>query len=99
MGKWGSGRQKTWHEKEGSKMKISYEGGVENRVKQTGGVVCSLCCSTIIQSVGAAVAGVGACAYGAKKGYDYYKQCKTKKKSKSKKKNNTKKKSKSSKKI
>lgn len=85
---WESGgswsRPKTWHEKEGSKMKTYYA---------EGGAVCAPCVAPLLLNpVGATVAGVGVCAYGAKKGYDYYK------KNKSKKKNNTKKKSKSSKK-
>ena len=96
---WESGgswsRPKTWHEKDGSKMKTYYaEGGVKDVKKQTGGVCAPCVAPLLLNPVGATVAGIGACAYGAKKGYDYYKQCKSKKK----KKKNTKKKSKSSKK-
>ena len=56
--------------------------------QQTGGAVCAPCAVPLLFTpVGAAAVGVGACAYGAKKGYDYYKKKKkTKKKSKSKKK-------------
>lgn len=87
---WESGgswsRPKTWHEKEGSKMKTYNAGG---SFIQRGGVCAPCAAPLLFTPVGAAVAGVGACAYGAKKGYEYYNKGsakKTKKKSKSKKK-------------
>ena len=86
---WESGgswsRPKTWYEKDGSKLVSVHEGGGQN--KQTGGVVpCVPCAAAVVGTgpIGMGIAAVGACAYGAKKGYDYY--CKKKKKSTKKKK-------------
>ena len=85
---WESGgswsRPKTWHEKEGSKMKTYNEGEYSQR-----GGFCAPCAAPVLFTpAGAVAAGVGACAYGAKKGYEYYKKDKkgkkTKKKNKSK---------------
>lgn len=63
---WESGgswsRPKSWHEKEGSKMKTYYA---------EGGVACVPCAAPLLVTpVGAAAVGVGVCAYGIKKGYD-----------------------------
>lgn len=87
---WESGgswsRPKTWHEKEGSKMKTYNAGGT---FIQRGGVCVPCAAPLLFTPVGGVVAGLGACAYGAKKGYDYYTKGsakKTKKKSKKKKK-------------
>jgi len=74
---WESGgswsRPKKWHEQEGSKLQSHY---------QEGGVVpCVPCAAAVIGSgpIGVGIAAVGACGYGAKKGYDYYNKCKSKK--------------------
>jgi hypothetical protein len=79
---WESGgswsRPKKWHEQDGSKLQSHY---------QEGGVVpCVPCAAAVIGSgpIGVGIAAVGACGYGAKKGYDYYNKCKSKKKSKKK---------------
>jgi hypothetical protein len=97
---WESGgswsRPKTWYEKEGSKFVSMYEGGGQKN-KQTGGVVpCVPCAVAVVGSgpVGMGIAAVGACAYGAKKGYDYYYKKKKKSTKKKKKKKSTKKKKK-----
>ena len=95
---WESGgswsRPKGWYEKEGSKMKS---------IHQTGGVVPCVPCAVAVVSnpIGLGLAGVGACAYGAKKGYNYVISCKNKgkkdkkgKKEKKKEKKNKKKKTK-----
>ena len=74
---WESGgswsRPKKWHEQEGSKLQSHY---------QEGGVVpCVPCVAAVIGTgpIGVGIAAVGACGYGAKKGYDYYNKCKSKK--------------------
>ena len=104
---WESGgswsRPKKWYEKEGSKIHSHYQGGYTKKVgytkkdEQTGGVVpCVPCAAAVVGSgpIGMGIAAVGACAYGAKKGYDYYDKCKSKRKGKSKGKKKGKKKSK-----
>jgi hypothetical protein len=89
---WESGgswsRPKKWHEQDGSKLQSHY---------QEGGVVpCVPCVAAVIGTgpIGVGIAAVGACGYGAKKGYDYYNKCKSKKKSKKKGKSKDKKKGK-----
>lgn len=98
---WESGgswtRPKKWYEKEGSKLQSHYQGGYAN--EQRGGFACVPCAAAVVGTgpVGMGIAAVGACAYGAKKGYDYYDKCKTKKankKGKKKGKKNSKKKGK-----
>jgi hypothetical protein len=86
---WESGgswsRPNKWYEKEGSRLTSHYQGSYDN--VQKGGVVpCVPCAAAVIGTgpVGMGIAAVGACAYGAKKGFDYYDKCKSKKKSKGK---------------
>ena len=77
----GSGtRPKKWYEKEGSKMQSHYQGGYDN--EQKGGFApCVPCAAAVVGTgpIGMGIAAAGACAYGAKKGYDYYDKCKTNK--------------------
>ena len=88
---WESGgswtRPKKWYEKEGSKLQSHYQGGFAN--EQRGGFACVPCAAALVGTgpVGMGIAAAGACAYGAKKGIDYYNKCKTKKGKKKKGKN------------
>jgi len=86
-------RPKKWYEKDGSKLQSLYQGGKQELGKQElgkqelgkqeGGVLpCVPCAAAVISTgpIGVGLATMGACSYGVKKGYDYYKsKCKTKK--------------------
>lgn len=93
---WESGgswtRPKKWYEKEGSKLQSHYQGGYGN-VQKGGFAPCVPCAAAVVGTgpVGMGIAAAGACIYGAKKGYDYYDKCKTKKANKKGKKNSKKK--------
>ena len=92
---WESGgswtRPKKWYEKEGSKLQSHYQGGYNN-VQKGGFAPCVPCAAAVVGTgpVGMGIAAAGACVYGAKKGLDYYKKCKTKKGKKGKNKGKTK---------